>query len=150
MWVYWVSNQSADLQSQPGISDSLESWDFVSFTNTLLLYKTFSIPFICNMCNLLSFQGMEEILRCFIKEDQPDMNRQIEFIIKQLNSSKLPLIPLVIMKGRGLTLPSTDNASVYWSCKDTICASSFMIVTRHVLNLLVIIQYSTNILCLPI
>ncbi|XP_053379152.1 lisH domain-containing protein ARMC9-like isoform X2 [Mercenaria mercenaria] len=33
--------------------------------------------------------GMEEILRCFIKEDQPDMNRQIEFIIKQLNSSEI-------------------------------------------------------------
>ena len=31
---------------------------------------------------------MEEILRCFVKEDQHDMNRQIEFIIKQLNSSK--------------------------------------------------------------
>jgi len=31
---------------------------------------------------------MEEMLRCFIKEDQPDMNRQIEFIIKQLNSCK--------------------------------------------------------------
>ena len=27
-------------------------------------------------------------MRCFIKDDQPDMNRQIEFIIKQLNSSK--------------------------------------------------------------
>ena len=32
---------------------------------------------------------MEEILRCFIKDDQPDMNRQIEFIIKQLNSGML-------------------------------------------------------------
>ena len=31
---------------------------------------------------------MEEILRCFVKDGQPDMNRQIEFIIKQLNSSK--------------------------------------------------------------
>lgn len=33
--------------------------------------------------------GMEEILRCFIKDDQPDMNRQIEFIIKQLNSTEV-------------------------------------------------------------
>lgn len=32
--------------------------------------------------------GMEEILKCFIKDGQPDMNRQIEFIIKQLNSCK--------------------------------------------------------------
>ena len=39
--------------------------------------------------SLLYFQGMEEILRCFIKDDQPDMNRQIEFIIKQLNSGML-------------------------------------------------------------
>ncbi|WAR15604.1 ARMC9-like protein [Mya arenaria] len=34
-------------------------------------------------------EGMEEILRCFIKEDQPDMNRQVEFIIKQLNSTEV-------------------------------------------------------------
>lgn len=33
-------------------------------------------------------QGMEEILKCFVKQSQPDMTRQIEFIIKQLNSSK--------------------------------------------------------------
>lgn len=37
---------------------------------------------------------MEEILRCFIKDDQPDMNRQIEFIIKQLNSGTVsPIFP---------------------------------------------------------
>ena len=35
------------------------------------------------------FQDMEEILKCFIKDGQPDMNRQIEFIIKQLNSGKI-------------------------------------------------------------
>lgn len=35
---------------------------------------------------------MEEILRCFIKDDQPDMNRQIEFIIKQLNSGTVSFI----------------------------------------------------------
>ncbi|XP_074654207.1 lisH domain-containing protein ARMC9-like isoform X2 [Tubulanus polymorphus] len=34
--------------------------------------------------------GMEEILRCFIKDGQPDMNRQLEFIIKQLNSGENP------------------------------------------------------------
>ena len=34
------------------------------------------------------FKSMEDILRCFIKDGQPDMNRQIEFIIKQLNSCK--------------------------------------------------------------
>ena len=31
---------------------------------------------------------MEEILNCFVKDDQPDMNRQIKFIIKQLNSGE--------------------------------------------------------------
>ncbi|XP_022090027.1 lisH domain-containing protein ARMC9-like isoform X3 [Acanthaster planci] len=30
--------------------------------------------------------GMEETLKCFIKEDTPEMNRQIHFIIKQLNT----------------------------------------------------------------
>ncbi|XP_072264426.1 lisH domain-containing protein ARMC9 isoform X1 [Pyxicephalus adspersus] len=30
--------------------------------------------------------GMQEILRCFIKEGNKDMNRQIEFILRQLNS----------------------------------------------------------------
>ncbi|KAM5164049.1 lisH domain-containing protein ARMC9 isoform 2-T3 [Mantella aurantiaca] len=32
--------------------------------------------------------GMQEILRCFIKEGNADMNRQIEFIIRQLNSEE--------------------------------------------------------------
>ncbi|XP_068137383.1 lisH domain-containing protein ARMC9 isoform X2 [Hyperolius riggenbachi] len=32
--------------------------------------------------------GMQEILKCFIKEGNPDMNRQIEFIIRQLNSEE--------------------------------------------------------------
>lgn len=31
-------------------------------------------------------QGMEEILNCFLKDDNPDMTRQIQFIIQQLNS----------------------------------------------------------------
>ena len=33
-------------------------------------------------------QGMEDILKCFVKDDESDMNRQIEFIIKQLNASQ--------------------------------------------------------------
>ncbi|XP_056421533.1 lisH domain-containing protein ARMC9 isoform X2 [Hyla sarda] len=32
--------------------------------------------------------GMQEVLRCFIKEGNRDMNRQIEFIIRQLNSEE--------------------------------------------------------------
>lgn len=31
---------------------------------------------------------MEETLRCYSKEENPELNRQIEFIIKQLNSGK--------------------------------------------------------------
>jgi len=32
---------------------------------------------------------MEEILECFLKDDNPDMTRQIQFIIKQLNSGNM-------------------------------------------------------------
>uniref|UniRef100_A0A4W5PST3 Armadillo repeat containing 9 n=1 Tax=Hucho hucho TaxID=62062 RepID=A0A4W5PST3_9TELE len=32
--------------------------------------------------------SMEEILRCYSKEENPELNRQIEFIIKQLNSGQ--------------------------------------------------------------
>ncbi|KAG8003093.1 LisH domain-containing protein ARMC9 [Nibea albiflora] len=32
-------------------------------------------------------ESVEEILRCYSKEENPDLNRQIEFIIKQLNSA---------------------------------------------------------------
>ncbi|KAL5017753.1 hypothetical protein ScPMuIL_005164 [Solemya velum] len=49
------------------------------------LYSILAIPTIREEAKAM---GMEEILRCFIKEDQPDMNRQIEFIIKQLNSTE--------------------------------------------------------------
>ncbi|OWF46707.1 LisH domain-containing protein ARMC9 [Mizuhopecten yessoensis] len=49
------------------------------------LYSILAIPSIREEAKAM---GMEEILRCFIKEDQPDMNRQIEFIIKQLNSTE--------------------------------------------------------------
>ncbi|PVD35296.1 hypothetical protein C0Q70_02256 [Pomacea canaliculata] len=49
------------------------------------LYSILAIPSIREEAKAM---GMEEILRCFIKDDQPDMNRQIEFIIKQLNSNE--------------------------------------------------------------
>lgn len=49
------------------------------------LYSILAIPFVREEAKAM---GMEEILRCFIKDNQPDMNRQIEFIIKQLNSSE--------------------------------------------------------------
>ncbi|XP_036624999.1 lisH domain-containing protein ARMC9 isoform X3 [Trichosurus vulpecula] len=47
------------------------------------LYSILSIPSIREEARAM---GMEEILRCFIKEGNAEMIRQIEFIIKQLNS----------------------------------------------------------------
>ena len=46
---------------------------------------------------------MEDILRCFIKEGNAEMVRQIEFIIKQLNSGPC-------------------NARIYLSFESFICA----------------------------
>uniref|UniRef100_A0A2K6G4C4 LisH domain-containing protein ARMC9 n=1 Tax=Propithecus coquereli TaxID=379532 RepID=A0A2K6G4C4_PROCO len=47
------------------------------------LYSILSIPSIREEARAM---GMEDILRCFIKEGNAEMIRQIEFIIKQLNS----------------------------------------------------------------
>uniref|UniRef100_A0A7N5P9Z6 LisH domain-containing protein ARMC9 n=1 Tax=Ailuropoda melanoleuca TaxID=9646 RepID=A0A7N5P9Z6_AILME len=51
------------------------------------LYSILSIPSIREEARAM---GMEDILRCFIKEGNAEMVRQIEFIIKQLNSEELP------------------------------------------------------------
>ncbi|XP_053453097.1 lisH domain-containing protein ARMC9 isoform X2 [Nycticebus coucang] len=51
------------------------------------LYSILSIPSIQEEAKAM---GMEDILRCFIKEGNAEMIRQIEFIIKQLNSEELP------------------------------------------------------------
>lgn len=50
------------------------------------LYSILSIPSIREEARAM---GMEDILRCFIKEGNAEMIRQIEFIIKQLNSEDL-------------------------------------------------------------
>ncbi|KAM7409565.1 hypothetical protein PAMA_001176 [Pampus argenteus] len=47
--------------------------------------KLQSVP-QCDM--FFPVQSVEEILRCYSKEENPDLNRQIEFIIKQLNSDE--------------------------------------------------------------
>ncbi|KAM9848279.1 lisH domain-containing protein ARMC9 [Aulostomus maculatus] len=47
------------------------------------LYSILSVPSVRQEAKEMS---VEEILRCYIKEDNPTVNRQIEFIIKQLNS----------------------------------------------------------------
>nr|XP_006813646.1 PREDICTED: lisH domain-containing protein ARMC9-like [Saccoglossus kowalevskii] len=51
------------------------------------LYSILSIPVIREEAKAM---GLEEILRCFLKDDNPDMSRQIQFIIKQLNSTDIP------------------------------------------------------------
>ncbi|XP_021102634.1 lisH domain-containing protein ARMC9 isoform X5 [Heterocephalus glaber] len=50
------------------------------------LYSILSIPSIREEARAM---GMEDILRCFIKEGNAEMIRQIEFIVKQLNSEEL-------------------------------------------------------------
>ncbi|XP_064443298.1 lisH domain-containing protein ARMC9 isoform X1 [Mirounga angustirostris] len=50
------------------------------------LYSILSIPSIREEARAM---GMEDILRCFIKEGNAEMVRQIEFIIRQLNSEEL-------------------------------------------------------------
>ncbi|XP_010128509.1 PREDICTED: lisH domain-containing protein ARMC9 [Chlamydotis macqueenii] len=49
------------------------------------LYSILTIPSVREEARAM---GMEEILRCFIKEGNAEMIRQIEFIIKQLNSEE--------------------------------------------------------------
>ncbi|KAK2835405.1 hypothetical protein Q5P01_015889 [Channa striata] len=49
------------------------------------LYSILSIPSVRQEAKEMS---VEEILRCYIKEGNPDLKRQIEFIIKQLNSAE--------------------------------------------------------------
>ncbi|XP_056354851.1 lisH domain-containing protein ARMC9 isoform X5 [Oenanthe melanoleuca] len=49
------------------------------------LYSILAIPSVREEAKEM---GMEEILRCFIKERNEEMVRQIEFVIKQLNSDE--------------------------------------------------------------
>ncbi|XP_053566281.1 lisH domain-containing protein ARMC9 isoform X2 [Bombina bombina] len=49
------------------------------------LYSILAVPSIREEARAM---GMQEVLRCFIKEGNTDMNRQIEFIIRQLNSEE--------------------------------------------------------------
>uniref|UniRef100_A0A8C6W0S3 LisH domain-containing protein ARMC9 n=1 Tax=Nothobranchius furzeri TaxID=105023 RepID=A0A8C6W0S3_NOTFU len=50
------------------------------------LYSILSVASVQQEAREMS---VEEILRCYNKEENPDLNRQIEFIIKQLNSGLL-------------------------------------------------------------
>ncbi|XP_028259331.1 lisH domain-containing protein ARMC9-like isoform X2 [Parambassis ranga] len=49
------------------------------------LYSILCIPSVRQEAKEMS---VEEILRCYSKEENPDLNRQFEFIIKQLNSAE--------------------------------------------------------------
>ncbi|NWV64679.1 ARMC9 protein, partial [Malurus elegans] len=50
-----------------------------------VLYSILAIPSVREEAKAM---GMEEILRCFIKERNEEMVRQMEFVIKQLNSEE--------------------------------------------------------------
>ncbi|XP_065060673.1 lisH domain-containing protein ARMC9-like isoform X2 [Rhopilema esculentum] len=47
------------------------------------LYSILALPTIRQRAVSM---GLEEILRCYVQDDDPDMNRQIKFIIKQMNT----------------------------------------------------------------
>ncbi|NXE86416.1 ARMC9 protein, partial [Menura novaehollandiae] len=68
------------------LSDLLghENHKIQSYVNGAL-YSILAIPSVREEAKAM---GMEEILRCFIKERNAEMIRQIEFIIKQLNSEE--------------------------------------------------------------
>ncbi|XP_047665869.1 lisH domain-containing protein ARMC9 isoform X2 [Tachysurus fulvidraco] len=51
------------------------------------LYGILSVPTLRQEAKEMS---LEEILRCCMKEQNPELNRQMEFIIKQLNSEDTP------------------------------------------------------------
>ncbi|NXQ79842.1 ARMC9 protein, partial [Nyctibius grandis] len=61
-----------------------ENHEIQSYVNGAL-YHLLAIPSVREEARAM---GMEEILRCFIKEGNAEMIRQIEFIIKQLNSEE--------------------------------------------------------------
>uniref|UniRef100_A0AAY4EYP2 LisH domain-containing protein ARMC9 n=1 Tax=Denticeps clupeoides TaxID=299321 RepID=A0AAY4EYP2_9TELE len=52
----------------------------------LSLYSILCVPTVRDEAREMS---MEEILHCYSKEENPELNRQIEFIIKQLNSGEV-------------------------------------------------------------
>ncbi|XP_062868784.1 lisH domain-containing protein ARMC9 isoform X2 [Trichomycterus rosablanca] len=49
------------------------------------LYSILSVPSLRKEAKEMS---LDEILSCYIKDENPDLNRQIEFIMKQLNSKE--------------------------------------------------------------
>uniref|UniRef100_A0A672YRJ7 LisH domain-containing protein ARMC9 n=1 Tax=Sphaeramia orbicularis TaxID=375764 RepID=A0A672YRJ7_9TELE len=61
-----------------------ENHEIRSYVNGAL-YSILCIPSVRQEAKEMS---VEEILRCYSKEENPDLNRQIEFIIKQLNSAE--------------------------------------------------------------
>uniref|UniRef100_A0A669BCN1 LisH domain-containing protein ARMC9 n=1 Tax=Oreochromis niloticus TaxID=8128 RepID=A0A669BCN1_ORENI len=61
-----------------------EIWPYVNGA----LYSILCIPSVRQEAREMS---VEEILRCYIKEENPNLNRQIEFIIKQLNSDLMEI-----------------------------------------------------------
>ncbi|PAA89742.1 hypothetical protein BOX15_Mlig005949g2 [Macrostomum lignano] len=68
------------------LSDLLghENRDILPYVNGAL-YSILAVPAIRAEARAMD---LEAVLNCFIKEDSPDMNRQLEFIIRQLNSEE--------------------------------------------------------------
>ncbi|CAH1773074.1 unnamed protein product [Owenia fusiformis] len=63
-----------------------ENQEIIPYVNGAL-YSILAIPSIREEAKAMD---MEDLLKMFIRDGQPDMNRQIEFIIKQLNSDEEP------------------------------------------------------------
>uniref|UniRef100_A0AAX7STF7 LisH domain-containing protein ARMC9 n=1 Tax=Astatotilapia calliptera TaxID=8154 RepID=A0AAX7STF7_ASTCA len=62
--------------------------DLLGHENHEVIYTSTNTQHRSCMHSGCSVQSVEEILRCYIKEENPNLNRQIEFIIKQLNSAE--------------------------------------------------------------
>nr|VZI40757.1 unnamed protein product [Spirometra erinaceieuropaei] len=64
--------------------------DLISHENTSILSYVngalFSILSLPELQRTAEAMDLEGILRCFMRSDQPELNRQFEFIIKQMNS----------------------------------------------------------------
>lgn len=70
---------------------------------------------LCVFTDVLCVQSVEEILRCYSKDENPDLNRQIQFIIKQLNSGQFSQIHcydvFIALQGRVFV---QEVLSAYW------------------------------------
>nr|XP_004610922.1 unnamed protein product [Sorex araneus] len=77
--------QKFSLRYPPGPRGAYEiEYEIQPYVNGAL-YSVLSVPSIREEARAM---GMEDILRCFIKEGSPEMVRQVEFILRQLGSEE--------------------------------------------------------------